>query len=75
MEITPAQVQKHLELLVKAEKLLIVTVGEPGVQGAVVTGMQGMGVSTPKAAAVALATVGLVRELQVPKVGILTIGM
>jgi hypothetical protein len=37
----------------------ISTVGEPGAQGVVVAGMHGIGVSTPSAAAVAAATVGL----------------
>ena len=50
------------------------TVGEPGAHGAGITGKQGMGVSTPRAAAVALATVGLAKELHMPKGGILTMG-
>jgi hypothetical protein len=37
------------------------TVGTPGTQGATVAGMHGIGVSTPRAAAVAAATVGLAR--------------
>ncbi len=40
------------------------TVGEPGAQGAGITGMQGIGVSTPAAAVVAAATVGLVGVVQ-----------
>lgn len=74
MEITPPQVHMHFELLFKAGKLLIKTVGEPGAQGATVAGMQGMGVSTPKAAVVAVATTGFVMVLQSPKVGIFTSG-
>jgi hypothetical protein len=58
----------------RAGKLLINTVGEPGTQGAVITGTQGIGVRTPRAAAVAVATVGLAREIHEPKGGILTIG-
>ncbi len=74
MEITPPQVHIHFELLFKAGELLIKTVGEPGTQGATVAGIQGMGVSTPKAAVVAVATTGFVMVLQSPKVGILTRG-
>jgi hypothetical protein len=43
------------------------TVGEPGIHGAVVTGMQGIGVSTPIAAAVAAATVGFEGEVHMAK--------
>lgn len=53
----------------------IITVGAPGAHGAGVTGTQGMGVNTPKAAAVAAATVGLEGELHIPKGGMLTIGL
>jgi hypothetical protein len=72
--ITPPQVHIHLELLLRAGKLLMWTVGEPGTQGAGMTGKQGIGVSTPRAAAVALATVGLAKDVHMPKGGILTIG-
>lgn len=51
-----------------------VMVGLPGAQGDVVTGIQGMGVRTPSAAAVAEATVGLANELHIPKGRILTMG-
>jgi hypothetical protein len=47
--------------------------GEPPFH-AEVTGMQGMGVSTPKAAAVAAATSGLAGDAQTPKVETLIIG-
>lgn len=40
----------------------IITVGDPGAHGAGSTGMQGIGVRTPKAAAVAEATVGLAKD-------------
>jgi len=50
------------------------TVLAPGSQGAGVTGMQGMGVSTPSAAAVAAATVGLAIDEHMPNGGMLTIG-
>jgi hypothetical protein len=48
---------------------------EPGVQGAGVTGMQGIGVKTPSAAAVADATVGLAIDMHIPKGGILVMGI
>jgi len=43
------------------------TVGEPGAHGAVVTGIQGMGVNTPWAAVVADATVGFEIAWHMPK--------
>lgn len=42
------------------------TVGEPGIHGADVVGIQGIGVNTPSAAAVAAATVGLSILLHIP---------
>ena len=48
---------------------------EPGVHGEVVTGMQGIGVKTPSAAAVADATVGLAIDMHMPKGGMLVIGI
>jgi len=75
IEIVPAHVHIHLLLLFKAGKFAIITVDEPGAQGAGITGKQGIGVSTPKAAAVAAATVGLAGDLQTPNGGILTIGL
>lgn len=50
------------------------TVGDPGAQGAAVTGTQGIGVKTPSAAAVAAATCGFAMEVHIPKGMILTIG-
>ena len=38
-------------------------------------GTQGIGVSTPQAAEVAEATVGLAKDRHIPKVGILTMGL
>jgi hypothetical protein len=64
----------HLEELFKAGKLLIRTVGEPGTQGAGVTGTHGMGVKTPSFAAVAAITTGLAGLLHVPNGLILAIG-
>lgn len=59
MPITPPQLQNNLDPSFKAGILPIKTVGEPGVHGAAVTGIQGIGVNTPSAAAVAAATMGL----------------
>jgi hypothetical protein len=75
MLMTPAQLHMHLEELFKAGKPPIVAVGEPGAQGAVVTGMHGIGVSTPIAADVAAATVGLAKDMHMPNGGIFVIGM
>ena len=64
----------HLEVSFSAGMLPIMTVAEPGTHGAVVFGMQGMGVRTPNAAAVAEATVGFASEEHIPKVGMFTMG-
>jgi hypothetical protein len=69
-----APVAHQLAAVVDGGMLPIITVGEPGTQGAAVTGMQGMGVRTPSAAAVAAATIGLEGELHMPKGAILTMG-
>ena len=65
----------HFDVLFKAGILAIWTVGEPGAHGAGVTGMQGMGVSTPFAAAVAEATAGLVIDRHMPNGIMLTMGL
>ena len=67
----------HISLLetVRVGKFWVSTWGLPGVQGARVDGMQGIGVNTPQAAEVAEATVGLASERHIPKVGMLTIGL
>ncbi len=49
------------------------TVGEPGIQGPGVTGIQGWGVKTPKAAEVAAATWGLLSVVHMPNGMILVI--
>lgn len=71
--MTPPQAHMQVEVLFKAGMAPIMQVGEPGVQGAV-TGMQGIGVRTPSAAAVAAATVGLAIDMHIANGGILTIG-
>lgn len=73
--ITPAQVHISVEVLLSAGILPSSTVGDPTIHGAGVTGTQGIGVSTPIAAAVAAATAGLVGVIHIPNGIILTIGM
>jgi hypothetical protein len=53
----------------------IMVVAAPGVHGVVVTGMQGIGVNTPRAAAVADATVGLAIDMHIPNGGMFVIGI
>jgi hypothetical protein len=64
----------HLDVLLSAGIPPIMHVAEPGAHG-MVTGTHGIGVNTPKAAAVAEATVGLAMEVHMPKVGMLVIGI
>ncbi len=71
----PPQLHISLQLLLTAGMLPIRTVGEPGTQGAAVAGRHGMGVSTPSAAAVAAATMGLAIELHMPNGAMFTIGL
>jgi hypothetical protein len=73
--ITPPHMQLHMQELFNAGMLAIMTVGEPGDQGAAVFGMHGMGVSTPSAAAVAEATVGLAMDMHMPNGGMFTMGL
>lgn len=68
MEMTPPQLHIHLLELFNAGLPQTSTVGEPGVHGAAHTGTHGIGVSTPRAAEVAAATVGLAILLHIPKV-------
>jgi hypothetical protein len=62
MEMTPPHMHISLELLFNAGILPSRTVGAPGSQGAMVMGIQGMGVRAPKAAAVAATTIGLPKD-------------
>lgn len=73
--MTPPQLHISLQLLFSAGIFLMSTVGEPGIQGEVVTGIQGIGVRTPSAAAVAAATMGLAMEEHIPKGNIFTMGI
>src|SRR5882724_3461879 len=65
----------QVQVLLRAGMPPIMQVAEPGIHGAVVAGMQGMGVNTPSAAAVAEATTGLAMDMHMPKVGMFVIGM
>jgi hypothetical protein len=65
--ITPSQVQFKVQVALSAGLFLIITVGEPGTHGVVVTGTQGAGVGTPRAADVAAITAGFVGALHMPK--------
>lgn len=73
--ITPAQVHINVQLESSEGILPSSMVGAPGIQGEAVAGMQGMGVNTPSAAAVAAATVGLAMLMHMPKGMIFTSGM
>lgn len=73
--MAPPQLHMHCEELFKAGLLPIITVGEPGAQGAAITGMQGIGVNTPSAAAVAAATIGLASDWHIPNGGMFSMGM
>jgi hypothetical protein len=74
-EIFPAHVHINEEPWFRAGWLPINTVGEPGTHGLVVTGMQGCGVNTPCAAAVAALTAGLAIEVHMPKGMMFTFGL
>jgi hypothetical protein len=74
IDITPAHVHMHFDVLLSAGIFPISTVGEPGAQGAGITGMHGIGVSTPSAAEVAAATAGFARDMHIPNGGMFTMG-
>lgn len=73
IDMFPPYAHIHLQLSSKAGKLQIFSC-PPGDHGPVITGIQGIGVRTPIAAAVADATVGFAIERQTPKGFMLTIG-
>ncbi|CDH47257.1 conserved hypothetical protein [Candidatus Contendobacter odensis Run_B_J11] len=64
-----------MEVLLSAGMLPNSTVGDPTTHGAGMTGTQGIGVSTPSAAAVAEATAGLLGVMHMPNGGILAMGL
>jgi hypothetical protein len=55
-----------MDVLLRAGIPPIITVGDPGAHTEV-TGVHGIGVKTPKAAAVAAATAGFARLMHIPK--------
>ncbi len=73
--MTPPKLHMSLLLLLSAGILAIRTVGQPGAHGAAVIGVQGIGVNTPSAAAVAAATAGFAGELHMAKGNIFINGM
>jgi hypothetical protein len=73
--IVPPQVHISVEESFSAGAVLIITVDAPGAHGAGVKGTQGMGVSTPIAAAVAAATCGFDGLWHIPKGMMFFIGM
>lgn len=66
IEILPPYAHINLQLSNNAGMFVISSL-PPGAQGATVTGMHGIGVRTPIAAAVADATVGFAIERHIPK--------
>jgi len=73
--ITPAHAHISFEVLFSAGNPAINAVGAPVTQGAGKTGTQGIGVSTPSAAAVAAATVGFDGDEHIPNGSTFTIGL
>lgn len=74
MDTTPAYAQKHCDPATTTGAPPAVICGAIGVQGATMTGTQGIGVSTPSAAAVAAATVGFANDWHMPKGGMFAPG-
>jgi hypothetical protein len=72
--MTPAHAQAQVDVFVRAGTPLTDTAIEPGVHGAAVTGMHGCGVNTPRAAAVAAITCGLLGLMHIPNGGMFTLG-
>jgi len=75
MLITPAHMHINVDVLSSVGISASRTVGAPGTHGATVMGMQGIGVNTPIAAAVAAATIGFAGEMHMANGIMLTIGM
>lgn len=74
--MTPPQLHISFELLFRAGIFPIRTVGDPGVHGAAILGIQGWGLMTPGGGTgVIAATWGLAGERHTPKGVILTIGL
>lgn len=64
----------HVWVLSNAGMFPISNVGAPGIHGEVVAGIQGIGVKTPDAAVVAVATVGFDGVVHIPKGLMFTMG-
>jgi hypothetical protein len=75
IEMFPVHAQEHLESLLSAATPSTVVNDAPGDHGPVITGMQGIGVSTPIAAAVAAATSGFACVWHMPNGATFTMGM
>src|SRR6056300_112786 len=75
IEIAPPNAHIALDELFSAGLLPIITVGEPGAHGPGTFGIQGIGVNTPIAAAVAAATCGFDIDIHIPNGAMLTIGL
>lgn len=75
MLMTPAHMHMRVDVLSSVGISASKTVGAPGTQGATVAGMQGIGVSTPIAAAVAAATIGFAGDIHMPNGMIFTRGI
>src|SRR6476660_5519805 len=73
--MSPPHMHISFDELVRAGLPATITVGDPGAHGDVVFGMQGMGVKTPRAAAVAAATAGFAGDMHMPNGAILAIGI
>lgn len=67
--------QFKVQELFNAGILAIMVLVQPGDQGVTVAGIQGIGVNTPNAAAVAAATTGLDSEVHIAKGKIFTSGL
>jgi hypothetical protein len=74
MVMTPAHEQLHIDGDVSAGMLPMSVFAAPGFHGPAGTGTHGIGVSTPSAAAVAAATVGLAKLVHMPNGGMFIIG-
>ncbi len=75
MEICPPHMHWHFESAVNAGMPPIIVFDAPGVHGATVFGRHGVGVSTPRAAAVAAAVVGFASDEHTPKGRMFTNGL
>jgi hypothetical protein len=73
--MSPAYEQFNIQLASSIGMPPKKTEADPGLHGPAGAGMHGMGVRTPRAAAVAAATAGFARLIQTPKEGTFSIGM